>query len=206
MLLILYGFPGSGKSTFARGFTELVSSVHLQTDKVSAEVFDNQESPEYDKLLKYMTATFLQSGLSVIYDGSTATAGERRALNELAKANKITSLIVWLQIDPDTAYFRTQNRDRRKNEDKFARSYTEDSFADALAYQQNPDREQYVVISGKHTFNTQSAAVLKKLDELGIVSSFQAGQANVVKPGLVNLVPQKIGGRVDMSRRNISIR
>ena len=72
---------------------------------------------------------------------------------------------------------------------------------------QNPSTtEDYVVISGKHTFNTQRNAVLKRLYELGMLSA-ESITSNVVKPELVNLVPKNpAAGRVDMSRRNIVIR
>ena len=207
VLIILYGFPGSGKSTFAKQFSEEIGAVHLHADKVEAELFDgNTNIEQQPQFVQYMTHELLQARVSVVYDGSTARLAERRSLRAIAVSAKAATILVWFQIDADTAFHRTQNRDRRKTEDKYAKEYTQDSFENALARQQNPEGEQYVVISGKHTFHTQSAAVLKKLYELSIISSIQAAQANLVKPELVNLVPQKFGGRVDMSRRNISIR
>jgi hypothetical protein len=71
---------------------------------------------------------------------------------------------------------------------------------------QNPaNTEDYVVVSGKHTFGTQYTAVARRLRELGLIGLGEdTGKA--VKPGLVNLVPDPHSGRVDMSRRNIVIR
>ncbi len=205
-LVILYGFPGSGKSTFARQFTQLVSSVHLQADKVSAELFGGHETVEHDKLSKYLTRQFLAADMSVVYDGNVARRVDRRALLELARSSKVTPVLVWLQIDPDTAFARTEKRDRRKIEGKFAKTYTKEAFEEALARQQNPEPNQhYVVISGKHTFNTQFSAVLKKLSDLGVVNAHESNQG-LVKPDLVNNVPYRFTGRVDMERRNISIR
>lgn len=206
VLIILYGFPGSGKSTFAKQFSEEIGAVHLHNDKVEAELFSDGTNDKKSPFVQYMTHELLQARVSVVYDGPAARTAERRSLRAIAASAKATTVLVWLQIDPDTAFARTQNRDRRKSEDKYAKEYTENSFEEALSQQQNPEGEQYVVISGKHTFNTQGAAVLKKLYELGIVNSIQASQASLVKPELVNLVPQKFSGRVDMSRRNISIR
>lgn len=206
VLIVLYGFPGSGKSAFAKQFAEEIGAMHLHADKVAVDLFGGNNHEQQQQFVQYMAHELLRAGVSVVYDGPAARSAERRTLRATADSAKAATVLVWLQIDPDTAFARTQNRDRRKSEDKYAQEYTQNSFEDALAYQQNPDGEQYVVISGKHTFHTQSAAVLKKLYELGIVSSIQASQANLVKPELVNLVPQKLGGRVDMSRRNISIR
>jgi hypothetical protein len=71
---------------------------------------------------------------------------------------------------------------------------------------QNPKNEEYIVVSGKHTFNTQRSAVVKKLYEIGAIAIEEAN-SGVVKPGLVNLIPNQLrGGRVDNSRRNILIR
>jgi hypothetical protein len=69
---------------------------------------------------------------------------------------------------------------------------------------QNPQNEEYIVVSGKHTFDTQLSAFIKRLRELGLVPPVGEINTRVVKPGLVNLVPT--AGRVDLSRRNIVIR
>ena len=70
---------------------------------------------------------------------------------------------------------------------------------------QNPRNEDYLVVSGKHTFNTQRSAVVKRLYEIGLIS-VDSANARIIKPGLVNLVPNPTAGRVDISRRNIVIR
>ena len=69
---------------------------------------------------------------------------------------------------------------------------------------QNPtSNEDYIVVSGKHLYNMQQSAVISKLRTNGVLSQDDANP-HVIKPGLVNLVPNQ--GRVDMARRNISIR
>ena len=71
---------------------------------------------------------------------------------------------------------------------------------------QNPGRdEDYIVVSGKQVFKTQFSSLLKHLREMNIVKT-ENNNPNLVKPGLVNLIPQPLGGRVDFSRRNIVIR
>jgi nucleoside diphosphate kinase len=80
------------------------------------------------------------------------------------------------------------------------------SFNRTLSGMQNPQPgEDYLVISGKHTFTTQKNAVINRLYQTGLITS-DGLQHNVTKPGLVNLVPNPHAGRVDMSRRNIVIR
>lgn len=71
---------------------------------------------------------------------------------------------------------------------------------------ENPSKnEEYMVVSGKHTFLSQKNAVVRKLHDLRLLSAHDLTN-NVSKPQLVNLVPNNIPGRVDLSRRNINIR
>ncbi|MCA9332871.1 hypothetical protein KDA00_03280, partial [Candidatus Saccharibacteria bacterium] len=86
-----------------------------------------------------------------------------------------------------------------------AMSINKTQFNDRLSRMQNPTpSEDYVVISGKHNFQTQRNAVIKKLFDSGVISSENAKEG-LVKPELVNLIPNILAGRVDRNRRNISI-
>jgi predicted kinase len=210
VLVFLYGFPGSGKSYVARNLVNTVQIADVSADRIRAELF---EQPRYDAqenaiivhLMNYMAEEFLSAGVSVVYDANAMRLAQRRNLRELARRNKAESLLVWLQIDPDSAFYRTQNRDRRTNDDKFAQPLDRGSFERQLSGMQNPQNEDYLVISGKHTFVTQKNAVLNRLYSLGLIGS-DAVQHSIAKPGLINLVPNPHAGRVDLSRRNIIIR
>lgn len=208
LLIMLYGFPGSGKSYFARQLAEHMQIAHIQGDRIRGELFsepryDKQENTIVSQLMNYMTEEFLSAGVSVIYDESVYRSSQRMAVRDMARRKQATPLLVWLQIDADSSYARLPKRDRRRTEDKYSRDYTEQSYARMLSNMQNPNNEDFIVISGKHTFPSQKSAVFKRLTELGLISQ-AASALNVVKPGLVNLVPTS--GRVDMARRNILIR
>ncbi len=207
-IIFLYGFPGAGKTAFARQLAEDMNCAHLQQDRLSEELYGANNEKTYKaarNAMNYMSREFLRAGVSVIYDTDVHRLGERRALRDAARTSKATPILVWLQIDSETAYARGQKRDRRKADDHYAKVYTADSYKSVLQRMQNPDNEDYVVISGKHTFQTQRAAVYKKFYELGLLNPDQVSQ-KTVKPALVNLVPTNIGGRVDITRRNINIR
>ncbi len=208
-LLMFYGFPGAGKTYFARQFCETVQSAHLQSDKIRAELFEN---PRYDKqendivtqLMDYMTEEFLAAGLSVAYDLNAMRSSQRRALRELAFKYHATPVLIWFQMDLDTAFGRNVKRDRRRADDKYAAGWDRSTFENIVAHMQNPAAgEAPVVVSGKHLFNMQQSAAISKMRSLGVISNDDAG-AHVIKPGLVNLVPNQ--GRVDMTRRNVIIR
>lgn len=207
---MLYGFPGAGKTYFARQFCENVQAAHVQADRVRNELFeeprhDKRENEIVNQLMDYMAEEFLTAGLSVVYDMNTARAKQRHHLRQLAVRCHAQPLVVWFQIDQDTAFTRNIKRDRRRADDKYAFSWDRTTFESVIGGMQNPSfHDRYAVVSGKHLFNTQQSAVIRKLREIGSLSSDDAS-SKTIKPGLVNLIP-KGPGRVDMNRRNISIR
>ncbi len=208
-IIFLYGFPGSGKTAFARQLAEELTAAHLQQDRLSQELYSENsartEKPSRNAL-NYMTREFLRSGVSVIYDANVYRVAERRALRDAARQVKATPVQIWLQIDPESAFLRTQKRDRRKSDDHFAKDYTPESYEATLHRMQNPENEDYVVISGKHTYQTQRAAVFKKFYELGILTPSQLSKATPAKPEMVNLVPQNVvRTNGEITRRNINI-
>lgn len=210
LLILLYGFPGAGKTHFARQLAEMISSAHLNNDRLRYELFqhpryDKQENEVISHLMEYMAEEFLKARVGVVYDMNAMRLAQRRALRDIARRSKAEHLLIWLQIDPESALTRVNGRDRRKSDDKYAVPYDKAGFESYASHMQNPHNEEYTVISGKHTFNTQRSAVIKKLYELGLISGDNAAN-KVVKPGLVNLIPNPSAGRVDMTRRNIVIR
>jgi predicted kinase len=210
-LILLYGYPGAGKSYLARQLCDDVQAAHVQSDRIRYELFeqpryDQQENEIVDHLMQYMTEEFLNAGISVIYDINAMRFSQRRELRDMARKHKIETVLVWLQIDQESAFARVSKRDRRKLDDKYSPSVDRSTFDKLAGFMQNPQpTEDYMVISGKHTYHTQRNAILKKLYDMGL-SSPDSNNPRVVKPGLVNLVPNPLGGRVDSTRRNINIR
>lgn len=209
--IMLYGFPGAGKTFVARQLAEHFNAAHVQGDRIRFELFeeprfDRQENEIIRHLTEYMTHEFLSAGVSVVYDMSAARLSERRALREMARKAKVQPMLIWVQIDPESAFSRVNKRDRRKSDDKYAFPLDRSTFESQISHMQNPGpTEDYIVISGKHNFQTQKSAILKKLFDTGLVDTGTTSAA-MVKPGLVNLVPNPAAGRVDSSRRNIIIR
>jgi predicted kinase len=211
VIVYMYGLPGSGKSFVARQLSEVLGLTHISSDRLRFELF---EDALYDKtehlvltnLMNYMTELFIDAGNSVVYDLSTSRISDRKALRALAKRKGAKELMVWVQIDADTAYARSTNRDKRKADDKYSKNLTKAQFENFMKGMQNPQQENYVVVSGKHVFTSQKNTIVRKLVESGILS-IQESQSSIAKPEMVNLVSRAHAqvGRVDYSRRNINI-
>ena len=210
-LFLLYGFPGAGKTYFARQLCDELQAAHVQGDRIRHELFeerryDRQENDIVTHLMEYMTEELLHAGISVVFDMNAMRLSQRRELRDLARRNKSQSILVWFQLDADSAFTRSIKRDRRRVDDKYSDSLDRTTFESLISGMQNPTlSENYMVISGKHTFPTQRSAVIKKLYDMGLLQSQQT-TVGIAKPALVNLVPNNSGGRVDPSRRNIAIK
>ena len=206
---MLYGYPGAGKTFFSRQLCEDVQAAHLQGERIRYELFeepryDNQENEIITHLMGYMTEEFLAAGMTVLYDVNASRVSKRRILRDIARKHKAHTALIWFQVDMETSFARAAKRDRRKSDDKYSPDITRQAFDELSSKMQNPERtEDYMVISGKHNYQTQRSAVIKKLYDMGLIDP-QAAASKMVKPGLVNLIPNR--GRVDPSRRNIVIR
>ena len=71
LLILLYWFPGSGKTYFARQLSENIQAAHIHGDRIRNELFeahryDRQENAIIKKLLDARTDAFLTAGRSVL--------------------------------------------------------------------------------------------------------------------------------------------
>jgi predicted kinase len=208
-IVCLYGYPGSGKTYVARSLADEIQLAHVSSDRIRSELFQNprydvQENAIVTHLMDYMSEEFLSAGVSMVYDTNALRTAQRRRLRELAHKHRAAYLLIWLQIDIETAFSRTQERDRRTADDKYSEPQTRSTFERQTAGMQNPEGEDYLVISGKHTFSTQKNSIINRLYQMGLIGA-NTVQHSVAMPDLVNLVPNPHAGRVDLSRRNISI-
>lgn len=212
VLVYMYGMPGCGKTFVSRQLSDTLGMAHLNSEQLRYELFDK---PQYDKteqqivthLMNFMTEQFLRVGVSVVYDMSVNRLADRRILRDLAARAGAKEMLVWLQIDLDSAWARCEARDRRTADDKYSEDFNQAAFEKYIRGMQNPQDENALVLSGKHLFNSQKTVLIRRLREIGALTDEMLDQ-KMAKPELVNLVSraQAQAGRVDYARRNVVIR
>lgn len=157
-IIALVGTPGAGKSHFAEEFAKMFHAPLFSTDKIEELSSDKKAVNEITlELLKQFTKT----QQTIILDGATEQRVTRTKISQIARENGYKLLLVWVQTDPMTA----KSRWLKTHNDEIL-------FEQKLKHFSPPhSSEPCVVISGRHTFNTQARTVLKRLSENRVISS-----------------------------------
>lgn len=206
VIIYIYGIPGSGKSFVAKRLAEFLPVAHVSTDRIRSKLFNHSVNPTKEfavasRLAEYIAGEFLRAGVGVVFDGNTGTVKGRSQLRELASKHKVPHMLIWLQIDADSAYARAAGRDKRTVEGKYSPGYSRADFDSYIGTMEIPKNEEFLVISGKHTFASQKSAIISRLYQLGLIDSSVVSQ-NVVKPELINLIPNLTIPRPDFGRQD----
>lgn len=201
---MLLGLPGSGKSYTSAHIADLLGMALISEDKIRESLF---EEPNFDKdeeavvmqMMIMMMEQYIALGIPVMFDTGLNKVVERKNIREISRKYKADTLLIWLQVDRETARIRTKITKKQNAINDKIFDITLDKF-------QAPQNEDYIVVSGKHTFDSQKQIIVRKLREKGLVTD-DTLKPHVPMPGMMNLAAQakKNVGRVDYARRNISI-
>ncbi len=169
LVLIVIGSPGSGKSFFARQFSETFSAPVVSYDRLRHVLYpqanyDKSEESTLAAIAEIEIDELLKTGKTFIVDGGGFAKTQRAALRKKASASSYDTLLVWVQTDQNTAKYRSMKRSNRRKDDQYNNSLSSQQY-DQLAkrFSAPATNEPSVVISGKHTYPTQAKVVLKKL-------------------------------------------
>lgn len=167
-ILMVVGLPGAGKSFFARQFSETFSAPVVSLDRIRFELFNKpsfsaDENDLVTRLAAYQIEELFKTNRSFIVDGGCNAKVDRVKLVQQAKKAGYDASVIWVQTDAATSRVRAIKRSSRREDDKYNVSLSGQQY-DAFARRfTEPTSENYVVISGKHTYNAQAKTVLRKL-------------------------------------------
>lgn len=211
-LIMLLGLPGSGKTYTSSHLADLLGLALISDGKIRDGLFEKptftkQENSVVLQMMTIMAEEYLALGLPVMFDTGMNKATERKTLREIAKKHKADTMLIWLQVDQETARLRARSlKKETKTLSDIKSVMSNEAFDEAVANFQAPFNEDYAVISGKHTFDSQKPIIMRRLREMSLIND-DTLKPHVPMPEMMNLAAQaKINaGRVDYNRRNISI-
>ena len=93
-LNIMIGFPGSGKSSYAKKYLLTNNSVYLSSDQIRIDMYgfeDQTHNGEVFERMKQETILALQNGFDVIYDATNLIRKRREALIKDVK-NRVSNI------------------------------------------------------------------------------------------------------------------
>jgi len=176
-IIAMVGVPGAGKSQFAAEFSEMFHAPHLDSG-ILAALSDDEAAVNYASgaLLKELMKTHQ----TIVFEGATEKRAWRVELAKTARAAGYKVLFVWVQTDLATAKMRWLK----------ANDNDEATFDAKIKQFSSPHpSEPCVVISGRHTYNTQARTLLKRLAD--------------VRPNTIATTPQPHTTPTDASARRM---
>ncbi len=151
--LLVFGAPCSGKTTFAEKFASKFNLTYYNLSDIRKEY-----GLSFDDLLSVFELV-LKTRHSVVLEGCLDSEKERAELRNTLRNHGYSPALIWVQTDMATIRLRLKLR--YKNVSKAKKTYD-----DAVAQLEAPsDIEKPIILSGKHTFETQVKHVIKGLAE-----------------------------------------
>ncbi len=172
LVIVVTGLPGSGKTFFANSFATTFGAANVSNDKIRWTLFANHtysenENAMVDQISDLLIAELLRTKRTFIIDGGYNSSLKRKHIEIIAKKAGFATLTVEVQTEPLTAKDRAKSRSAKNPCDKFKQSLKPEQFAKSVkSYEAPTIGRSSVVISGKHTAQTQLRTVLKKIVEM----------------------------------------
>ena len=152
--LLVFGAPCSGKTTFGEKFAKKFGLAFYDFNKLREE---NQFSRENILLVLELLA---RTGQTLVIEGEVNTEKDRMEMRNILRAHGYEPALVWIQTDVATI------RQRLKMQYKSV-SKAKEAYDKAVAEMEAPsEAERPIILSGKHTFETQTKHVIAGLADL----------------------------------------
>ena len=152
--LIVFGAPCSGKTTFAEKFAKKFGLAFYDFNELATKNSFTREQ------LLAVLEQILKTQQTILLEGCARTEAERMELRNLLRGNGYEPALVWIQTDVTTIRTRLKSRHRSVTKAK-------EVYDAAVAEMEAPaENEHPIILSGKHTFETQTKHVITGLADL----------------------------------------
>ena len=152
--ILVFGAPMSGKTSFAEHFSESIEAPFINFDKLQ----------EQNKLSRKTVIEFIRiiarGKQTIVIEGMADTENNREEMRNLFKELGYKTAIIWVQTDLNAIKQRMLRRYKKIADAKAALSASYEHL-EAPTEEENP-----IVISGKHTPQTQIKNVLSRLADI----------------------------------------
>ena len=152
--LLVFGAPCSGKTTFAESFAHKFDLAYYDLDKLMDEHGFSR------KIALLVIEQILKTKQTIIIEGCLNTELERTEMRNLLRSHGYIPALIWVQTDFSTIKLRLKSRFRSMSK---AKAFYDQSVSEVEA---PTDIEKPIILSGKHTFETQTKHVLLGLADL----------------------------------------
>ncbi len=148
---LVFGAPCSGKTTFSEHFAKRFQAPFYNLTELKAAYNLNR------KMLMMVIEQVAKTGTTLVFEGEIGTEAERTEIRNILRRAGYDPILVWIQTDVST--IRSRMKQRTKSPAKAKEMY-ENGVRELEAPN---DLESPIVLSGKHTFETQLRHVLSQL-------------------------------------------
>ena len=149
--LMVFGAPCSGKSTFAKKFSEKFGLAYYNFDDIKKKHGFSRE------IMYTILELILRTHQTIVFEGGIETEEERRAIRRILDKANYESNLIWVQTD--VATIRARMKAKYKSVTKAKNLY--DSAVNEM--EAPTEAEAPIILSGKHTFETQTKHVVAGL-------------------------------------------
>lgn len=149
--ILVFGAPGSGKTTFAERFSKKFHAAFYDLNEVKKKYkFDRKT------ILKTIELVAKTNAILVI-EGGLDTEKERNEVRNVLRRAGYNPSLIWIQTDVGTIKMRLKMRHKDGGKAR-------DEYEKKIDRMEAPTEvEMPIVLSGKHTFETQLRHVLTQL-------------------------------------------
>ncbi len=151
--ILVFGAPMSGKTAFAKQFSHRFNAPYLNL----AELREQHHISR--KLALVLISEIAKCKQTILIEGAIDTEKQREEIRQILIKAGYVPVLVWIQTDVAAIKHRMRHKYKTLTE---AKTVLEDSYKKMEA---PSDAEFPLVISGKHTFQTQCKNVLTGLSE-----------------------------------------